>query len=87
MAPIELASEAASASDTLACAPGHLLLRYAFLTHRWPEARMALRFHAEDMDAQVALIDRMSSELDASQVGDDMQDFVENVTGISARAA
>lgn len=86
LAPVQLAGAAAHASDELACAPGNLLLRYAFRTKRWPEARMALRFHAEDMDAQQALVTRMGRELDTRLVADDLQDFVEAITGIAPQA-
>lgn len=87
LAPVQLAGAAAQASDELACAPGNLLLRYAFRTKRWPEARIALRFHADDMDAQLALIDRMGRELDTRLVAEDLQEFVEAITGIAPQAA
>lgn len=84
---MELLDSAMAAAPALRAATGHLILRYAFLTRRWKEAAMALRFLADDVDAQGALVSRLSLEIDTSKIGDDLQDFVEKVTGIAARAA
>lgn len=81
---VDLAMEAAGSLKT---APGHLILRYAFLSRRWAESSMALRFIADDMDAQKTLITRMQANVDTRLIGEDLQDFVEQVTGIAARAA
>ena len=72
-------------AKALHTAPGHLILRHGFKTKRWPEARSALNFLADDMDAQTALLDRMREEIDTAAISDDMQDFVEQITGIVAR--
>jgi hypothetical protein len=84
---MELLDAAMSAAPALRAAPGQLILRYAFLTRRWKEAAIALRFLADDVDAQGTLLSRLSDEIDTSRIGDDLQDFVEKVTGIAARAA
>ncbi len=82
---MQLVDHALAAASTLRTAPGQLILRYAFLTRRWMQASMALRFMADDVDAQSALVNRLRQEIDTAQIGDDMQDFVEKVTGIAAR--
>jgi hypothetical protein len=84
---MQLVDAALKAAPGLRTAPGQLILRYAFLTRRWAQAQMALRFMADDVDAQDALVKRLSHEIDTAQIGDDLQDFVEKVTGIAARAA
>jgi hypothetical protein len=80
-----LLDAAMAAAPALRAAEGHLLLRYAFLTHRWKEALLALRFLRDDVDAQGALVLRLAQEIDTSQIGDDLQEFVEKVTGIAAQ--
>ena len=83
---MELVDSALAAASKLRTAPGQLILRYAFLTRRWAQAAMALRFMADDVDAQGAVVNRLSQEIDTARIGDDLQDFVEKVTGIVARA-
>lgn len=83
---MQLVDAALAAAPALRTAPGQLILRYAFITRRWVQASMALRFMADDVDAQGALVKRVSEEVDTGQLGDDLQDFVEKVTGIAARA-
>lgn len=84
---MQLVDYALAAAPTLRTAPGQLILRYAFLTRRWMQGAMALRFMADDVDAQGALVTRLRLEIDTTQLGDDLQDFVEKVTGIAAHAA
>jgi hypothetical protein len=84
-APVNLAIRAMEDAKALHTAPGHLILRHGFKTKRWPEARSALNFLADDMDAQTALLDHMREEIDTAAISDDMQDFVEQITGIVAR--
>ena len=84
---MQLVDAALAAAPALRTAPAQLILRYAFLTRRWVQASMALRFMADDVDAQGALVNRLSQEIDTAQLGDDLQEFVEKVTGITARAA
>lgn len=83
----ELVDLASAAAPALASAPGQLILRYAFLTQRWMEAAMALRFLADDVEAQDALVEKLATQIDTGEIGDDLQEFVEQVTGISRRAA
>lgn len=80
--PVSLATDAMDAADALRTAPGHLVLRYAFQTHRWAEARTALNFLSEDMSAQDTLVARLRTEIDTSLLGEDMSDYVEQITGV-----
>jgi hypothetical protein len=84
---LDLVELASAAAPPLHSAPGQLILRYAFLNQAWAEAAMALRFLADDVEAQDALITRLGAEIDTGGIGDDLQEFVEQVTGISRRAA
>lgn len=84
---MDLVDSALAAARVLRTAPGQLILRYAFLTRRWVQALMALRFMADDVDAQGTLVNRLGQEIDTTRIGDDLQDFVEKVTGVAARAA
>lgn len=84
---MELVDSAISEAPALRTAPGQLILRYAFLNQRWKEAAIALRFLADDVDAQDALVSRLTERIDTARVGDDLQEFVERITGIAARAA
>jgi hypothetical protein len=83
---MQLVDAALAAAPALRTAPGQLILRYAFLTRRWLQASMALRFMADDVDAQSALVNRLRQEIDTAQIGEDLQDFVEKVTGIATSA-
>ena len=83
---VELAVRAKADAAAVRTAPGHMILRHAFKTHRWIEARIALNFLAEDLDAQDALVSRMREELDTNAISEDLQDFVEQVTGVGAKA-
>ena len=83
--PISIATHAMDGAERLRTAPGHLVLRYAFRTHRWPESRSALNFLAEDLDAQASLVQRLQHEIDTSLIGSDLQDYVEQVTGVSPK--
>lgn len=80
---VSLASLALEQARPLRTAAGHLVLRHAFQTHRWAEARMALNFLAEDMDAQSSLIRRMQREIDTAEIAEDLQDYVEQITGVA----
>ena len=84
MPAVSLASRATDEARALRTAPGHLILRHGFMNHRWPEARMALNFLADDMDAQISLIERMKREIDTASIADDLQDYVEQITGLSS---
>lgn len=82
---VTLASLAMQQATPLRTAPGHLVLRHAFRTHRWPEARSALNFLSDDLDAQPALVNRLRHEIDTSAIADDLQDYVEQITGVTAQ--
>lgn len=81
---VTLAAQATQQAAALQTSPGHLILRHAFRTHRWPEARSALNFLSDDLDAQASLIARMQQEIDTSRLADDLQDYVEQITGVRA---
>lgn len=83
--PVTLATHAMDDAQDLRTAPGHLVLRYAFLTHRWPDARSALNFLADDLDAQESLVDHLRREIDTTKVGEDLREYVEQITGVGAR--
>lgn len=84
---MQLVDAALLAAPKLRVAPGQLILRYAFRTRRWKEASLALRFMADDIDAQSALVNRLRGEIDTACIGEDLQEFVEKVTGIAARVS
>lgn len=82
---VSLATRAMEDAEALRVSPGHLILRHAFNTGHWPESRQALNFLADDMDAQTSLVERLHQEIDTSALGEDLQDYVEQITGISPR--
>lgn len=82
--PIALAAQATDAAPRLRIAPGHLILRYAFLRNRWLEAQTALRFLHDDVQAQATLICGLEQHLDLDRIADDLQDFVGQITGVEA---
>ncbi|WP_243324344.1 ImmA/IrrE family metallo-endopeptidase [Geothrix sp. SG200] len=84
MPAIELAAKASELASALKTAPGHLVLRHAFMTHAWPEARIALKFLTDDLDAQPALVNRMTREIDMQSISDDLRDYLEQITGLVA---
>lgn len=82
---VSLARSALADAQALRTAPGHLVLRHAFLSRQWPEARSALNFLADDLDAQASLVRRLSQEIDTSSLADDLQEYVELLTGVTPR--
>lgn len=82
--PVALAALATEAATALGVAPGQLILRYAFLKHRWQEAQIAMRFLHDDVEAQASLVDGLRSHLDLSLIADDLQGFVGQITGVEA---
>ena len=84
---MELVDKALEGGPRLKTAPGHLILRYAFTSRRWADANLALRFLADDLDAQATLVDRMAQQIDTGAIAGDLQEFVEHITGVAARAA
>ncbi len=84
MPAVELAARASVAAAALRTAPGHLVLRHGFMTHSWPEARTALKFLTDDVDAQPTLLSRMKREIDTSAISNDLREYLEQITGIAA---
>lgn len=82
LSPVEMAVQARTISHEIDADPAHLILRYAFRTKRWAEATMALGFIQEDLDPQKALIECLGKNLDLERVAPDLQDLVEQVTGL-----
>ncbi|MEX3691910.1 hypothetical protein AB3X91_09210 [Paraburkholderia sp. BR14263] len=80
--PVELAVSAREAARDLGIESGHLILRYAFLTRRWPDAVSALRFLSEDADAEALIRAALQRNLDLDLVSADVQDLVCRLTGI-----
>ena len=81
-AATKLAVNAREASGRIGCSAGHLILRYAFRTRRWPEAISALKFLREDFDAQQAVVEKMSNFIHFDDLAEDMQDLISKVTGM-----
>jgi hypothetical protein len=80
--PVDLAVRAREMALTLGVESGHLVLRYAFQTKRWPDAMNALRFLSEDADAEAFIKSRLLRNLDLELVADDIRDLVCQITGI-----
>lgn len=80
-APVDIAVLARGAAGAVGIEAGHFVLRYAFLTKRWPTALTALNFLSEDLDPEGALLQQLRSHLDLSRVADDLQDLVSQITG------
>ncbi len=80
---ITLATNARAAANLLGCSAGHLILRYAFRTKRWPEAASALKFLREDFDAQKEIVKSMASGIAFDDLSNDVQDLIFRVTGYS----
>jgi Zn-dependent peptidase ImmA (M78 family) len=84
--PVTLAANATQDAAALRTAPGHLILRHAFRTHRWPTSQSALHFLADDFDAQASLVSRLQAEIDTNAIAEDLQDYVEQITGVAPQA-
>ncbi len=82
--PVSIAAWATQGAQNLRVAPGQLILRYAFLRHRWQEAQIALRFLHDDMEAQATLINSLRANIDTSAIADDLHEFVAQITGVDA---
>lgn len=74
-----LAREAALGARSTA---GHLVLRHAFRTKRWPESVGALQFLDEDFDAQAAMIASLCGAIDLDLIAEDLRDLVSRIVGI-----
>ncbi len=82
--PADLAVRAVESGPSLGVESGHLILRYAFETKRWPEAMDALRFLREDADAESLLKACLQRNLDLDLVADDLRDLICQITGIGS---
>lgn len=82
MSPADLAVRARSFAAQHATESGHIVLRYAFLSQKWPEAMTALRFLSEDADAESVMKGTLQKHLDFDLISDDLHDLVCSVTGI-----
>lgn len=80
--PAEIALNARKSHQAFGVETGHLVLRYAFKTKRWPEAVSALKYLQEDADAEVVMRDALLRNLDLDLIADDLRDLVLQVTGI-----
>jgi hypothetical protein len=81
--PVSLAVRARETAETFGVESGHLVLRYAFNTKRWPDAMTALRFLSEDADAESLMKARLESNLDLDLVAEDLQDLMRQVSGMN----
>ena len=79
---VNLAVAARENAAALGIAPGHLILRYAFRTKRWPEAATALRFLSEDFDAQTLVAAALRAHLRPDELADDLKNLISKVTGV-----
>ncbi len=78
---VQLAGKARAGALEIGCSPGHLILRYAFRTKRWPEALGALKFLTEDFDAQEELMQGIARGIDCDGLSEDVLDLVCRMTG------
>lgn len=77
-----IAAQALSDFQATGSSAGHLVLRHAFRTKRWAEAQIALKFLAEDMEAQKHLVGVLKENIDLNLIADDLQDLVASITGL-----
>jgi hypothetical protein len=81
---VDLAVLAREASQAARSTAGHLVLRHAFHTKRWPESISALQFLDEDFDAQAAMVSSLRSAVDLDLIAEDLRDLVSKIVGIPA---
>lgn len=79
--PVEIAAAARGAGQEAGIEPGHLVLRFAFKTRRWPESVTALGFLTEDLNAEEELIRKLRLHIDMDLIAEDLQDMVRQITG------
>jgi hypothetical protein len=79
---IDLAVLAREAAPKAHASAGHLVLRHAFNTKRWPEALGALQFLDEDFDAQAAITASLLRGINLELIAEDLRDHVSNIVGI-----
>lgn len=78
-----LAAAARDLGRSLHVEPGHIILRHAFESKRWADAANALRFLSEDFDPESRLLEELGAHLDLDLIAEDLQELIENVTGLS----
>jgi hypothetical protein len=79
--PVEIAAAARVAASEQHVDAGHLVLRHAFTSKRWPEAVTALRFLQEDLDPEQELVDQLKKNVILDSIAEDLQDLVLQITG------
>ncbi|HVZ15948.1 MAG TPA: hypothetical protein VG897_02440 [Terriglobales bacterium] len=79
---VNLAVAARERAAAVGVAPGHLVLRYAFRTKRWPEATTALRFLSEDFDAQAVVAEALTRHLQPGKLATDVKELIGKITGV-----
>jgi hypothetical protein len=84
MSPVELAVRAREAHAGLHTESGHLVLRYAFKTKRWPDSMTAMNFLSEDSNGDEVMQHALKDNLDLDLIADDLRDLVVQVTGIQS---
>ncbi|TFZ02986.1 ImmA/IrrE family metallo-endopeptidase [Ramlibacter henchirensis] len=82
--PVELAVKGREAAARFRIEAGHFVLRNAFLSKRWPEAMMALRFLSEDVNPEATLIGHLQAHLRMDLIAEDLQELVARITGWAA---
>jgi hypothetical protein len=84
--PAELAVRAREAHADLGVESGHLILRYAFKTKKWPDSMSALNYLSEDTNAEAVMQQALRANLNLDLVADDLKDLVCQITGIEDTA-
>lgn len=87
LSPVEIAVRAREAHAGLHTESGHLVLRYAFKTKRWPDSMIAMNFLSEDSNAEAVMQQALRENLDLDLLAEDLKDLVVQVTGIQTAAA
>jgi hypothetical protein len=80
--PVDIAVRAKESAPSLGVESGHLVLRYAFKTKRWPDAMSALAFLSEDSGAELVMKSALKQNLNLDLVAEDLKDLVCQVTAI-----
>jgi hypothetical protein len=82
LSPVEIAVRARQAHAALHIESGHLVLRYAFQTKRWPDGMTAMNFLSEDTNAEEVMRRYLRANLDLDLVAEDLRDLVVQITGL-----
>lgn len=87
ISPVEIAVRAREARRELHVETGHLILRYAFQSKRWPQCMSAMNFLSEDTNADALMLSALTDNLDLDLVADDLKDLVMQLTGMTVETA